>query len=368
MKEKKLNEKIENPHNLEELISIFTYKLNNHLAPAIGYAQILLSKIVDPESKGYLEKIIEETQQASQIIKEVVGLLSKREIQKEVVDLNSLIEHVLEMKIAELSLKNISLVKELSPIVPLTKVDPRQIQQVILSLINNAEEAISEFHGFGEIRVKTREVNGYIEIAVSDDGSGIASENVSKIFSPFFTTKEKRIGLGLSNSLDTVNKHGGTIRVISEWGKGATFIILLPTIEVEGEKKKEKEEIIERSLKGMKGLIIDDDPNILDVLYIYLLREGCEVVKALTVETALNLIEGQEFDFVICDIRMPGMGGIEFFRIIEEKKPSLKKRIIFSTGDILGDNTKAFLKMVTNPRVGKPFNFDELKEVIKSVL
>lgn len=88
------------------------------------------------------------------------------------------------------------------------------------------------------------------------------------------------------------------------------------------------------------------------------------MVKALDVETALSIIERQAFDFVICDIRMPGMSGIEFYRIIEEKKPSLKDRIIFSTGDILSDTTRAFFELVTNPQVEKPFNFDELKEVI----
>lgn len=330
----------------------------------IGYAQLLLPKMVDPESKRYLEKIIEESQQVSQIIKELVDFLRKRKLQKEVVDLNGLIEPVIEMKVAELTFKNITVVKELSPFIPLTQVDPKQIQQVMLNLINNAEEAISEFHGFGKIRVKTRVVKDHIEITVSDDGPGIPIENISKIFDPFFTTKEKRIGLGLSNSYDTITEHRGVIRVISEWGKGATFIFTLPIIEVEGEKQKEKGEIIERGLKGTKGLVIDDDPNILDVVYIYLMREGCEVVKALDVETALSIIERQAFDFVICDIRMPGMSGIEFYRIIEEKKPSLKDRIIFSTGDILSDTTRAFFELVTNPQVEKPFNFDELKEVI----
>jgi len=377
MEERKLGKEIELQNNscqslemtnLGDFIPGLVFKLNSLLAPVVGYAELLLPKMVEPESRRHLEKIIEEAQQASQIIKDLVDFLRKRELQKEVVDLNGLIEHVIEIKVAELSLKNITVVKELSPFIPLTQVDPKQIQQVMLNLINNAEDAISEFHGLGEIKVKTRVVNGYIEITVSDDGPGIASENISKIFTPFFTTNAKRIGLGLSNSYDTVTKHGGTIRVISEWGRGATFVIALPIVEVEGQKQKERGEIIERGLKGTKGLVIDDDPNILDVLYKYLMREGCEVVRALDVETALDIIEVLDFDFVICDIRMAGMGGIEFYKAIEEKKPSLKRRIIFSTGDVMGETTRAFLKVVTNPQVGKPFNFDELKEVIKSAL
>ncbi len=369
--ERELKEKSHQPREMADLgnlIPELIYKLNSYLAPVIGYGQLLLPKMGDREAKKYVEKIIEEAQQASQIIKDLVNFVKKRRPKKEVVDLNRLIETVLEMEIPILNLKNIEVVKELSPSLPLTLFDPKQIEQVLNNLMTNAEESISEFYGFGKIEVKTRLVEEQMEITITDDGPGIASENISKIFAPFFTTKEKRIGLGLSNSYDTITEHGGTMKVISEWGKGATFIFTLPIIEVEGEKKKEKEEIIERGLKGTKGLVIDDDPNILDVVYMYLMREGCEVVKALDVETALSIIEGQDFDFVICDIRMPEMGGIEFYRIIEEKKPSLKNRIIFSTGDTLSDRTRAFFELVTNPQVEKPFNFDELKEVIKSVL
>jgi CheY-like chemotaxis protein len=354
--------------NLGDFIPGLVFKLNSHLAPVIGYAQLLLPKMVDPDSKRHLEKIIEEAQQASQIIKDLVDFLRKRELQKEVVDLNGLIETVIKMKVAELTSKNITVVKELSPFIPLTQVDPKQIHQVILNLINNAEEAISEFHGLGEIRVNTRVVNGYVEITVADDGPGIASENISKIFDPFFTTKEKRIGLGLSNSYDTVTKHGGTIRVISEWGKGSTFIITLPIIKIEDGEKKEEEKSVKKSLKGTKGLVIDDEPSFLYLVSEYLIREGCEIMTATDAKTALTILEDRDFDFVVCDIRMPEMSGIEFYRIIEEKKPSLKNKIVFSTGDILNNTTRAFFELVTNPQVGKPFNFDELKEVIKSVL
>lgn len=353
---------------LEDYIPELVHKLNNHLAPVIGYAQLLLPKMIDPEAKKHLEKIIEETQQASQIIKDIVNFARKRKPKKEVVDLNDLIEAVLEMKTPKLNLRNIGVVKDLSPSIPLTQVDPNQIQQVLLYFTNNAEEAISEFHGFGIIRVKTRVMEGQIEIIISDDGPGIAKENISKIFEPFFTTKGKGIGLGLTISNDILIEHDGTLRVESEWGKGATFIITLPIIKVEGEKERDKGKSVERSLKGRKGLVIDDAPTFLDLVFKYLELEGCEIITALDVKTALNIIEGKDFDFVICDIRMPEMSGIDFYRIVKEKKPFLRDRIIFSTGDVLSDTTKTFINSVTNPHIGKPFNLNELKEVITLIL
>jgi CheY-like chemotaxis protein len=349
---------------LEELIPDLVHKLNGPLASVLGYTQLLLNKIRDPEVKEDVEKIIEEAQRASQIIKGLVIFTKKREPRKEAVDLNEIVEKVFERKVHQLNLRNINVVKELSPSIPLTKADPRQIQQVLLNLIGNAEEAITEFHGFGEMRVKTQVEGRKIKIVVSDDGPGISEENLPEIFDPFFTTKDKGVGLGLSISNDIIIEHGGTLRVESKYGKGATFAVTLPVIEIEEKEKREMGKGIGESLKGRKGLVIDDEPTILDLLSRYLEHEGCEINTAVDVKTALNIIESKDFDFVICDLKMPGMGGADFYRIIKENRPSFVKRIVFATGDVLSDKTRAFIDSVTTPFIEKPFNLFELKKLL----
>jgi CheY-like chemotaxis protein len=89
---------------------------------------------------------------------------------------------------------------------------------------------------------------------------------------------------------------------------------------------------------------------------------------AAEVKTALSIIEGKDFDFVICDIKMPEMGGGDFYRVVKEKRPSLTDRIIFLTGDTLGDETRTFIDSVTNPLIEKPFQLSELKEEIVKVI
>ena len=355
---------VEEIADLQNLIPGLVHKLNNHLASIIGYGQLLLPKLIDPVTKKDLNRIIEEARQASQVIKDLVNFARKRKPQKETEDINGLVESVLEMKIPELNLKKINVVKQLSPFLPFTQVDPKQIQEVLFYLINNAEEAISGFHGLGEIRVKTRVVERQIEIIVSDDGPGIQKENISKLTYPFFTTKGRGIGLGLAISDDILSAHGGTMRVQSEWGKGAIFIITLPIIVGEGKRDKDEGKGPERDLRGLKGLVIDDDPSILEVVSEYLERVGCKISTAEDVRTALNIVEDEDFDFVICDMKMPVMGGSDFYEIIKQKKPSLKDRIIFSTGDLLGETTRVFIDSVMNPYIEKPFDLNELKEVI----
>jgi CheY-like chemotaxis protein len=350
--------------SFEELIPDLVHKLNGPLASVLGYTQLLLGKVDDPQVKEDVEKIIEEAQRASQIVRGLVIFARKRKPQKEALDINDLVERVLERKVHQLNLRNIRVVKELPPSLPVTRADPKQIQQILLDLISNAEEAITEFHGFGEVRVKTSAEGGQIKIVISDDGPGIPEQDLPKIFDPLFTTKDKGTGLGLSISNDIILEHGGTFQVESTYGQGATFTVALPVLEIAEKEKLAIGKWRGQSLKGMRGLVIDDEPTILDLLFRFLQHEGCDMKTALDVKTALETMETHDFDFVICDLKMPGMGGADFYWIMKEKKPSLLNRIIFATGDVLSDATQDFAESVTTPFIEKPFNLGEMKKIL----
>ena len=360
--------KEKNISNLRDLLSEFVRKMNSLLASMIGHTQLLIIKMMNQEAKEDLGKVIEEAEQVSQMFKDLVNHMKKWRPRKEVVNLNDLIERTLEGKALKLSCKGIRLVEELAPSLPSTLADPKQIQQVLFCLVNHAEEAITESYGVGEIRVETHVMDGQIEVVVSDDGAGITKDNLPRVFDPFFAINGKGTGLGLSISRDMIIQHGGTLRVESEWGKGETFIISLPIDQIKGEKKIDREKCVERNFRGLKGLVIDDDLRIIDLVSEYLNQEGYEMETAAEVKTALSIIEDKDFDFVICDIKIPMMGGDDFYRVVKEKRPSLADRIIFLTGDTLGDQTRTFIDSVTNPIIGKPFQLSELKEEIVKMI
>jgi len=359
---------VENIWTLRELVSEFVQKMNGPLASLIGNTQLLIPKMIGQETTEDLEKIMEEAERVSQVVKDLVNYTRKWKPRKELLDLSDLIEKVLERKSLKLKGEKIQLIEELTPSLPLIYADPKQIRHTFLTILNNAEEAITEFHGFGEIRVKSHIMDGQIEVIVSDNGPGITEENLTRVFDPFFTTKGKGTGLGLSISNDIMIEHGGTLKVESERGKGATFIFSFPIAENQGKKKISGEERAERNFGKLKGLVIDDDLRIVDLVSKYLNQEGYEMETAAEVKTALSIIEGKDFDFVICDIKMPEMGGGDFYRVVKEKRPSLTDRIIFLTGDTLGDETRTFIDSVTNPLIEKPFELSELKEEIVKVI
>jgi CheY-like chemotaxis protein len=341
--------------NARNALPQLVHKLNNCLASVIGYAQLSLNRTTDPELQKQLGEIIKEAQKASQIIRDHVSLMKQEKPIREIQDINVLIEAVLEKKITGLNSKNINVVRKLSPSLPLTYLDPKQIQQVFLNLINNAEKAISESGGFGEIQITTRKIEDRVEIMISHNGRG---------------TQETVAGQELGISYDILSEHGGTMRQESEWGRGATFIVTLPITVLE-RKKRENGERVKKDLKGMKGLVIDDDTNIVNMTSTFLEELGCEISTATDMKIAISLLEAlgsiEEFDFIICDIKMPEMSGIDFYNIVQKKWPILKDRIIFSTGDILGDQTGMFINSVPNPCLEKPFNLTDLKEAINKL-
>ena len=116
---------------------------------------------------------------------------------------------------------------------PKVLADYFQLQQVFLNIILNAEAAMIDAHSGGNLRITGEAVNKHVSISFTDDGPGIAKENIGLIFNPFFTTKEvgKGTGLGLSICYGIVTSHGGKVYARSEYGKGATFVVELPALD-----------------------------------------------------------------------------------------------------------------------------------------
>jgi signal transduction histidine kinase len=149
---------------------------------------------------------------------------------KQLSHINNIIEDVLRLRSYEQKVHNIEVERRFVPNLPEIMVDYFQMQQVFLNLIINSEYFMSQAHNKGILTITTERLGNTIRISFADDGPGIPKENLSRIFNPFFTTKEvgKGTGLGLSICHGIVTEHGGQIYAISELGQGATFVVELP--------------------------------------------------------------------------------------------------------------------------------------------
>jgi CheY-like chemotaxis protein len=291
---------------------------------------------------------------------------------KEHADINAILTNTLAMRAYEMRTGNVEVETSLAQDLTRTMIDVGQIQQVFLNLIVNAEQAMSTAHGHGTLRIVTERVGGRIQVSFADDGPGIPDGVIDKLFDPFFTTKRDGAGgtgLGLSISRGIVEEQGGKIYARSLQGRGATFVVELPMAEPAVEAPPPEPPRTEvASARGARILVVDDEPHICTALDRLLTREGHSVETISEATKALEKLRDNTYDLVLMDLRMPGMNGIEFYERMKEISPSLERRVVCVTGDVVSGTNKDFLQETGLPCVAKPFGVQDLVQQIREVL
>ncbi len=216
--------------SIGEMVSGIAHELNNPLTSVIGFSDLLMDKDIPDDMKEDLEVINREAHRTAGIVRNLLTFARKHPQKKQPVDINKAIQTVLGLRAYEHRINNIEVKTDLASDLPEITADGFQLQQVFINIIINAEHFMSEEHEKGTLTITTERVGDTIRASFTDDGLGIAKENLGHVFDPFFTTKEvgKGTGLGLSICHGIVTTHGGRIYAESELGKGATFTVELP--------------------------------------------------------------------------------------------------------------------------------------------
>ncbi len=355
-----------------EMASGIAHEINNPLTGVIGYAQLLMQQQDIPEeAKKDLKVINDGGQRVAGIVNKMLTFARKYKPQRDYVSINDLIANTLALRAYELETHNIKVITHLDPELPGTIADGGQLQQVFLNLIVNAEKEMSLAHDKGRLSIKTEKIDNAIRISFKDNGPGIARENMDKIFNPFFTTREvgEGTGLGLSMCHGIIAEHNGQIYAKSKSGKGATFIVELPIV-TRPEQLELAEPEVEEAAEAAKAriLVVDDEPTVLSLVSRVLTGEGHEVETIDNADDALEMIESKRYSLILLDIKMPGMSGIELHKRIHKIAPSLARRIVFITGDVIGARTTAFLSRTKAHHIMKPFDAEQLKRAVNRIL
>ncbi|MGA2286372.1 MAG: ATP-binding protein [Dehalococcoidia bacterium] len=353
-----------------QLVSGVAHELNNPLTGVTGFAQLLLNRNLDEQTRRDVETIYSEAERAAKIVQNLLSFARRRKAQKGLVNLNTLLERVLELRSYDLRVKNIDLDLDLDPHLPMTMSDPDQIQQVFFNIITNAEHAMLSAHGKGKLKIRTRAEKGYVLLSFMDDGIGIPAENVRRVFDPFFTTKEggQGTGLGLTISYGIVDDHSGRIRVESRPNRGATFVVELPIVEGPELPAPESEPELPSAEISRRILVVDDEESILALLRDVLTADGHRVDTASNGEEALSYLAKHGYDMLITDIKMPGMGGQALYQRVKQMDSELAKNTVFITGDTVSAETRDFLQKIPNVCLAKPFKIREIRETLNQLL
>ncbi|MCX7913658.1 MAG: ATP-binding protein, partial [Thermodesulfovibrionales bacterium] len=316
------------------------HDFNNMLTSIKGFTQLALVSISENDPiRVYLQNVLDSSEKAEKMIKQLLAFSRKQVLEKKVININELVKEM-ESLIKRLIGEDIILTLNLSADTGLVEADPIQIENVIVELVVNARDAMPDG---GKIIIETTnfevdeefmkshegaQIGQYVMLSIKDTGFGIPDEIKDRIFEPFFTTKEKGTGLGLSTVFGIVKQHGGNIWCESEIGRGTTFKILLPRIE-----KEIIEKIEGKLLKGHETvLVIDDDEKVRAIVLEMLKRLGYKTLEAPNPDIALFLAQfhNNSIDLVISDVVMPGMGAVKLFHEIKRYRPDTE--VLYMSG------------------------------------
>jgi PAS domain S-box-containing protein len=354
------------------------HDFNNLLNVVLGYLQLMPdARTEEMRFQQYASKAIDATRKAAHLVRELLAFGRKQVLWPCTVNLNTVISDVgtvLPGMIGEEVEIHIVLAQDLAAV----KLDKSQFQQVILNLVTNARDAMSQG---GTIRIATENVSiepatamaselkpgKYVQVTISDNGSGMDESTRARVFEPFFTTKTTGSGLGLSTVYGIVEQSGGHIRVVSELGKGSTFEIYFPQSTAAARPQIPAHPSSRAPSRAARLMLVEDEQSLREANAEYLRRAGFSVTVAGDGLEALDVLKKHEgsFDLLITDVVMPRMGGLELAAAALALVPSLK--VLFVSGYVDG-REQATASFPGSAKLEKPCTFADLKENIDALL
>jgi PAS domain S-box-containing protein len=369
-----------------QLVAGVAHELNNPLTSISGYTQLMLRDTgLRDDVRSDLKHINIQAERAARIVQNLLVFAREHKPERRMVNLNEEFRNTLSLRAYQLRVDNITVLNQVEPELPMTVADPFQIQQVMLNLINNAHQAMTERGGPGILTLRTFVTtlpaadNGtttppMVVLSVGDNGVGIPARDLKRIFDPFFTTKPvgQGTGLGLSICFGIVQEHGGRIWAESELDVGTTVYVALPLLNDKdvfaGEALVDDGADESEAQISCRVLVVDDEEPVANLVARLLRELGHQPIVVNSGIEALELIARDSFDLILSDVKMPGMSGFELHQTIKQTNPELAARLVFVTGDMLSAATQARIAQSGNPYIAKPFAIERLETLVRALL
>jgi len=282
-------------------------------------------------------------------------------------DVNSAVDSALTMLRSELRYR--ATVERSLRATQLVRASAARLGQVFLNLLVNAAHALADLHPRrNRLYVRSRDDGAFVIVEVEDNGPGIPSDIMPRIFESFFTTKPPELGtgLGLPISLDIVRRAGGDLTAESESGRGAIFRVRLPAALGVPTARTRTSLTSLKAIHRRRVLAVDDEALLLKAFQRMLVSHHDIETKLGAREALRHFSQDRRFDVVLCDLQMPDMSGVELYTAVKQQWPELAERFIFITGGAFSSEARRFLEDPNIACINKPFQLRELLELIEA--
>ncbi len=354
------------------------HEINNpltYVASNLSFVGDLLARLrgtdseVD-EAEAAIREAIDGARRVRNIVRDLKFVSRAPDDRPVLVDIQAEVRSALNLAQSEIR-HRARLVTRFDP-VPAVQASEGQLGQVFVNLLVNAAQSIPEGNpSLHTVRLTTRTgIDGWAIVEVSDTGAGIPSAVRARIFEPFFTTKPVGTGTGLGLSIchGIVTSLGGAIEVESEEMRGTTFRVRLPPVQAARPAGAQEGRPGRGGVPRGRVLVVDDEPLIGKSVSRMLSREH-DVVSSTDPRQALaQLLGGERFDLVLCDVMMPGMNGVDFLRELERQRPGAGEVVVFITGGPFTAGAQDFLENSGHVHIQKPFEIDVLRDLLRQRL
>lgn len=352
------------------------HEINNPLAAVIANLELAINDVEALALGTAATELVEELRDAREaadrvrlIVRDLKLFSRAEEERRGPVNVRDVLESSLRMTWNEIR-HRARLVKAYDD-VPLVVANEARLGQVFLNLVVNAAHSIPAGRAeSNEIRLSTRHEADRVVIEISDTGAGMPPDVVKHVFTPFFSAKVVGggTGLGLPICLRIVEDLGGEIRVASREGVGSTFTVLLPASDAPSEVPESERRGPLKAARRGRVLVIDDEPMVAMAVRRSLASDHDVVTLGLTEDALALLRSGERFDVILCDVMMPNMTGVDFYRELERFAPKELDKVVFLTGGAFALQTRQFLDGIPNQRIEKPFTPERLRALVNERL
>jgi signal transduction histidine kinase/CheY-like chemotaxis protein len=358
------------------------HDFNNMLTAIMANTELMKYQLEDTHPDCEVpDEILRISKRAAALTRQLLAFSAKQEFDDNPMNLREIIRSSYGM-LKRLIREDISLETEIDPELGLAKVDPNQIEQVIMNLVLNARDAMAyggtitlaakniQFEEDSESLPVGQKPGDYVALMVSDTGTGIAEEDLVRIFEPFYTTKAsgEGTGLGLATVYGIVQQSGGFIKIDTEIGAGTTFYICLPRIDEPEWSEVQENPDSQFTVHEATILLVEDEEDLRVIFKSILEDAGHKVIEAENGQAALEISRQYKgaIDLVITDIVMPRLSGIDLVNLLIEERPSSKT--IFVSGHPEDHTLAKKLNGIQYGYLQKPYTAAILQGKIKEIL